>query len=316
MLSEKQDQNQTGFVAKVRSLKNDKIYSMKKNYIKNYNKQQIIYVFDKLKSLNHPHIIKYYNYFEENNCFYLIMEYMNNSDILGYIQGYQILNKQIPENEIWNILLQCLSALNYLEALNLENIGIKLTNIFMNDLLNTKISVFRDFDFNGDQTNSFENIKYLGKFFYAMVFSQFHTVEDLNNKTFIDNLNTQFSENNNYSQELIEILHKMVTPSDNINTFYEEVKNKYDKKFAKNTSIKAIISCLSSFEKLYSVINQKKNIIEKDKEKYYISSWYLKAIDALKGINESNLQIFIDKFKRSLASSITKIDGNKEIDPL
>ena len=103
---------------------------------------------NKLKNINHPHIIKYHNYFEENNNLYLIMEYMNNSDILKYIQGYQILNKHIPETEIWNILLQCLSALNYLVSLNLGNLGIKLTNIFVNNLYNIKISVFRDINLN------------------------------------------------------------------------------------------------------------------------------------------------------------------------
>ena len=89
---------------------------------------------EKLIKINHPHILRYYTYFQEGPNLYLIMEYMDNSDILGYIQAYQIFNKPIPEIEIWNMLLQSLSALNYLSKLNLGNIGIKLTNIFYLDL--------------------------------------------------------------------------------------------------------------------------------------------------------------------------------------
>ena len=91
ILSEKNDSNDMSFVAKVRSLNNNKIYSLKKLYLQFKDnqdfktKQQIYNFLDKLKSINHPHIIKYYNYFEENNGIYLIMEYMDNSDILEYI---------------------------------------------------------------------------------------------------------------------------------------------------------------------------------------------------------------------------------------
>ena len=162
ILSEKNDLDST-FVAKVRSLNNNKIYSIKKLKIDNNHRQEIFNIMNKLKNINHPHIIKYHNYFEENNNLYLIMEYMNNSDILKYIQGYQILNKHIPETEIWNILLQCLSALNYLVSLNLGNLGIKLTNIFVNNLYNIKISIFRDINLNSQYYSQNDDIYYLSK---------------------------------------------------------------------------------------------------------------------------------------------------------
>ena len=115
---------------------------------------------------------------------------MNNSDILKYIQGYQILNKHIPETEIWNILLQCLSALNYLVSLNLGNLGIKLTNIFVNNLYNIKISIFRDINLNSQYYSQNDDIYYLSKYFYIMMSLQSFTVKQLNEKMFIDNLNT------------------------------------------------------------------------------------------------------------------------------
>ena len=44
--------------------------------------------------------------------------------------------------------------------------------------------------------------------------------------------------------------------------------------------------------------------------------WFLKAIDALNGVNENNFILFIQEFRRALANSFSKLDGNKEINPL
>ena len=318
ILSEKNDLDST-FVAKVRSLNNNKIYSIKKLKIDNNHRQEIFNIMNKLKNINHPHIIKYHNYFEENNNLYLIMEYMNNSDILKYIQGYQILNKHIPETEIWNILLQCLSALNYLVSLNLGNLGIKLTNIFVNNLYNIKISVFRDINLNSQYYSQNDDIYYLSKYFYIMMSLQSFTVKQLNEKMFIDNLNTNNNENENYSLDLRNFLNKMNSAKQNkitVLNLYEELKNIYEKKFTKNTSIKAILQCLSSFKGLTEVLTTNKELFEKDKKKYFMNNWYLKLMDAMKGINENNFIIFINEFRRAIASSFFKLDGNKEIDPL
>jgi len=252
ILTEKKDPNDDSFVAKVRSLNNNKIYSLKKLGVKlNQDlkvKQEIFNFLDKLKKINHPHIIKYYHYFEENNNIFLIMEYMNNSDILGYIQGYQVLNEKIPETEIWNILLQCLSALNYLNYLNYGNSGIKINNIYINNMYNIKIGIFHDYTFNREVYSPNNEIFLLGKYIYVMIFALSFTVKDLEGKkTFIKNLNLHKGDNTNYSSELKNIMITMTKNeqnNDNISNFYEKVKTEYSKKYTKNTSIKAVIKCL------------------------------------------------------------------------
>ena len=98
------------------------------------------------------------------------MEYINNSDILGYIQGYQVLSKQIPETEIWNILLQCLSALNYLNYLNYGNSWIKINNIYINNMYNIKIEIFHDYTFDREVYSPINEIFLLGKYNYVMNF--------------------------------------------------------------------------------------------------------------------------------------------------
>ena len=315
--------NDINFVAKVRSLNNNKIYSIKKINLSNYQDQTIKDKFralmDKLKLLNNPHIIKYYHYFEENNNLYILMEFMNNADISGYIQAHQILNKAIPEEEIWNILLQCLSALEYLHSQELGNMGVKLANIFMNNEQNVKIGVFRELNFTQNDFNPREDIYMLGKYFYAMMNSEMIKSEDIKQNNFFAQLNYKNVQNNTYSGPLIEIVDSMSIDNNSdvkVEELYEKVKKEYVKKYAKNSSIKAVLKCLYSYKILNDIILNKKAIIENNKQKYYIHYWYSQAIDAIAGIKEEDLNLCIEEFRRAIASSYSKLDGNKEVDPL
>ena len=317
--------NDINFVAKVRSLNNNKIYSIKKINLLNCQDQTIKdksrALMDKLKLLNNPHIIKYYHYFEENNNLYILMEFMNNADISGYIQAHQILNKAIPEEEIWNILLQCLSALEYLHSQELElgNMGVKLANIFMNNEQNVKIGVFRELNFTQNDFNPREDIYMLGKYFYAMMNSEMIKSEDIKQNNFFAQLNYKKVQNNTYSGPLIEIVDSMSIDNNSdikVEELYEKVKKEYVKKYAKNSSIKAVLKCLYSYKILNDIILNKKAIIENNKQKYYIHYWYSQAIDAIAGIKEEDLNLCIEEFRRAIASSYSKLDGNKEVDPL
>ena len=72
------------------------------------------------------------------------MEYINNLDINCFISAQRKLKKQIPEIEIWNLLLQCLSVLEYAKNINdnAQNIKFELINIFINNEKSTKIGLF------------------------------------------------------------------------------------------------------------------------------------------------------------------------------
>ena len=163
--------NEEPCVYKVRSLKNDKIYAMKKIEVKsleNSNRQaynEYIDKVDKLKEINNSHIIKYYNSFIFNNYLYLIMEYMNNSDLYDFIKTYQLFNKNIEEQAIWNLLLQCLSALDYLYKQDFERPGIRINNIYMNNEQSAKLSIFDGYDKKNEEKS---DINLLGKYMYSI----------------------------------------------------------------------------------------------------------------------------------------------------
>ena len=135
-----------GFVAKVKSKKDQKIYAMKmidfglikdpKEMELSLNEMKII------QSLNSPHIIKYYNSFKEQNKFYILMEYINNGDIKGYIQAHQSMNKPISEGELWELFYQCMSGLFYIHQNKLIHRDIKPANLFLTDDKTIKIGDF------------------------------------------------------------------------------------------------------------------------------------------------------------------------------
>lgn len=289
--------------AKVRSLKSNKIYTMKRIYkdpqsIKFY-KEEIT----KLKELDNPYIIKYYELFEDNNNFYLIMEYMNNSDINNFIETNKVFNFEPEEEILLKILLQCLSALVYLHSQNnLAESGIKLSNIFMDNEQNIKIGVFNLFSNVYSYNYDFKNdIYFLGSFFERICF-----------------LENQGGPKKIYSQELIQIINSMIENDPNkrwdAETLLNEVKKIYFKKYFKNTSIISILRCLYSFPDLNTKILGN-NEIKQNIEKNNILNWYLKLINILGGYKVGELNENIQEFRFDFSSKYAKFLENKEINP-
>ena len=327
VLSERDDDDESAetftCVEKVRSLNNHKIYAMKIIDLNKINyKNDLKEVLEKLKQLNNPHIIKYYKYFFEQdknngiNNVYIIMEFMNNSDIKGFIKAHQVLNEKIKEEEIWNILLQCTSAMDYLHSQNLGGYGIRFFNILMNNQQNAKIGVFNNLSLPSYSYDPKEDVFELGKYFNNMIFSENPTVKFNLDKE----IKVIREQNNDYSKELIDILNKMINSNPsmrpNFSDLYQEIKQEYMKKFTKNESIKAVLRCLYSFNLLNNVMFNSEELFKNNKEKYYINYWYTNTIKAFSQNNNANIKECVDEFRRALASDNSLLDGNREVDPL
>ena len=135
-----------GFVSKVKSKKNQKIYAMKMIDLELVNDQQEIdLLMNEIKiiqSLNSPHIVKYYCNFKIGQKIYILMEYINNGDIKGYIQANSSMQKAISEPEIWELMYQCVSGICYIHQNNLIHRDIKPANLFLTDDKVVKIGDF------------------------------------------------------------------------------------------------------------------------------------------------------------------------------
>ena len=308
-------------VTKVRSLNNNKIYSMKQ--FKNCSENPfIIQTLNILKTLNHPKIIKYYDFFKEENDLYLIMEYMCNLDIQSYIKAHNLTYKLIPEVEIWNILLQCLSALEYISKINNNfnsQIKLKLIDMLINDEQNIKIGVFSEQMYNNPTDLNYyerQSLNFLCNIFYKMINPPINQSQN-----FVNSYNIQA--NNIYSIELQNIIFNIYNIANNnnaqkidITNIFDFVKNEYSKKYNKNTSIKAILENLYSYEFLIKRFDKKRTLIESNINKYQNIFWFLKTKDALSKNDIQNFNICIDELRRNMALSYSKLVEDKELDPL
>ena len=311
----------TNLVTKVRSLNNKKIYSMKQ--FKNCSENPfIIQTLNILKTLNHPNIIKYYDFFKEENDLYLIMEYMCNLDIQSYIKAHNLTYKLIPEVEIWNILLQCLSALEYISKINNNfnsQIKLKLIDMLINNEQNIKIGVFSEQMYNNPTDLNYyerQSLNFLCNIFYKMINPPINQSQN-----FVNSYNIQA--NNIYSIELQNIIFNIYNIANNnnaqkidITNIFDFVKNEYSKKYNKNTSIKAILENLYSYEFLIKRFDKKRTLIESNINKYQNIFWFLKTKDALSKNDIQNFNICIDELRRNMALSYSKLVEDKELDPL
>ena len=313
--------NNNNIISKVRSLKNNKIYIIKKvelNKIKSEEEKQLCFQqMNKLIIINNPHLLKYYKYFkDENNNLYMVYEYMNNSDLNSFIKAHQILEKDIKEEQIWNILLQCLSGLEYLHKENLAHLAIKPTNIFLNNEQNTKIGLLYNTPKLEDKDYNIKNdIYFLGLYFYKMCYANYPYIKTTN---WIEEIYPDIIENNSYSIELLEIIREMVKhkPEErkSAEELYKLVKSKYVLKYTKITSIDSVLRCLYSFSNFTKKLLKTENYIILNKDHCHISYWLLRAMKALD--QEENLNECFEEFKRVLASENSKIDASKEVDPV
>lgn len=308
-------------ISKVRSLKNDKIYAMKKielNKIGNNQERQLCFQeMEKLKALKHPHLLRYYKTFQDNNDLYMIFEYMNNSDLNSFISAHQKLRKKIKEEEIWNFILQCLSGLEYLHRENLAYLAIRPCNIFLNNEQKLKIGLLYDTPKLADKYYDInKDIHFIGLYFYKMCFSHYNFVENskwINDFQIIKNI-----VNDTYSKDLIDIIFKMIEDDpkkrQSSAQLYKLVKDKYVQRYTNNTSIEAVLRCLYSYPDFTNIIKKEEKYYENNKNKFYITYWYLKTIKQFS--QNYNLNDCFEEFRRAVASENPKLDTSKEINPI
>ncbi|KAI0203311.1 hypothetical protein F4808DRAFT_40567 [Astrocystis sublimbata] len=91
-----------------------------------------------LKLIDHPHIVKLHDIWENRAEIYLVLEYMDCGDMFSYICSYG----PLPEFEMVGYLRQILTALEYVHSFNICHRDIKPENILMQSNGVVKIADF------------------------------------------------------------------------------------------------------------------------------------------------------------------------------
>ena len=157
-----------GKVFKVISKINNKVYAMKVADLDQLFFEQgergVEFAINETKFLTvltHPHIIKYYTSFKEDNLLYLIIENAENGDLESYIESNKKIGRHIPEDELWSIFLQCMQGLAYIHKMKVIHRDIKLGNILMDNNMTIKIGDFGTCAVKKNKDSKVENPEYL-----------------------------------------------------------------------------------------------------------------------------------------------------------
>ena len=141
-----------GIVYKAFELCSGRIVAIKQIPVNSENRKYVIKEIELLKNLEHPNIVKYYNFLKEENHIYIIMEYLEGSTLRQYMRDN---SENINEDIAREIIKQLLNALSYLHySCDICHRDIKPENIIFTE--KDDISHIKLLDF-GLSTDSFES---------------------------------------------------------------------------------------------------------------------------------------------------------------
>ena len=300
-------------VLKVKSKINKQIYAMKKvdmnkileemNVDRKYFENEIHF----LQNLRSNFVCKCYTIFQEDNFLFFIMEFMNNGDLQTFYKANKALQKQIPEDKMWDIFFKSISGLKYIHEKGLIHRDIKLENLFLDDNFNIKIGDFNvsatiDFqaaqnfaDEQGDQgdlQNMISGQTVVGTAGYmapevkrnermdskygpkADVFSMGVSFFELcyGDKPYQRVNKNQYYQKKLYSIELNKIVDQMIEKDDRRRPSSEEsyyvIKKNFINKYVKNSSVDATINCF------YQLPNFKQFFFDNKNKNLYLNNQF------------------------------------------
>jgi len=94
-----------------------------------------------LKTLDHPNLIRIYEFFEDPDCFYIVLEYSKGGDLFDRI----VEMKNFNESQASEIMSQILSGVNYLHSKGVVHRDIKPENILLENKEGLLLKII-DFD--------------------------------------------------------------------------------------------------------------------------------------------------------------------------
>ena len=313
-------------ILKVKSKINNKIYMMKiyKKEIKKmeneekvkYPKIEILF----LRKLIHKNIIKYYKDFEDNQNYYIIIEYIDCPNLKDFFNSDKF-NNCLKEKIIKKLLYQCFNVLIYIHNEGICKRNIKYENILIDDNYNIKIV---DFSSSAILNEYFkekysENIKDKNETFY-LINNGIKQLKEEDEKEKIKNdiyslglifENILNKEENIYSQELKKIINELKNEN-NQKTSYE-IYEKLNKEFYIN-KYSSIFSCLLSIFN-FEEMNKINEIKEINKEQKKVTKFFVDTFNYYR--NNYNFDKKIFNFKQENLKLIWENgDENLEIKPL
>ena len=342
-----------GFVAKVKSKINFKIYALKKadyDKLSKSQKDEALNELIMLKFFDHPNVCNCLTSFEQDKCQYIVMHLFNNKDLFQYLSANCHLRMHIKEENIWNIFYQCLEGLIYIHKQGVIHRDIKPGNIFMDDKGNIKIGDFgisavMDLNEAKKFTNNTQEQKKLlfkketkkgtenfmapevemGEIYdqKADVYSMgvcFYCLCYYNLPYINGNNMSEFYSDNLYSPELKKIIYNMILKDKrqrpNSMDIYGLFMDSYINKYVKNSGLCSVVQCLFNFPNFLNFFTDEKEISSIMKAGFN-KKISLIMISVVKSIRDNaNIEKNIYALRKILNEEGISKKDNEEISPL
>ena len=136
---------QFGKVNKVLSKSDNKYYALKEISIKGESQEKINNIKKEaeiLSKFNCNNIVKYYDSFEDNGKFYILMEYCKGQNLKSFINEFKMKDELIEENILFHIIKQICLGIKEIHSKKIIHRDLKPDNIFVDDKMNVKIGDF------------------------------------------------------------------------------------------------------------------------------------------------------------------------------
>jgi len=83
---------------------------------------------DLLKELDHPNIIRFFECYQDQKCYHLVLEYCEGSDLVKLVEKHKGLSEGLAKKFIFQAML----AINYLHTVGIVHRDVKLDNFLLN----------------------------------------------------------------------------------------------------------------------------------------------------------------------------------------
>jgi serine/threonine protein kinase len=83
-----------------------------------------------MKMSKHPNVVRLMDFFEDADCFYLVLELMSGGDLFDYLKLRQF---RLSEERAKEITHQLAIAVQFLHSFGIVHRDIKLENVMMSD---------------------------------------------------------------------------------------------------------------------------------------------------------------------------------------
>lgn len=95
-----------------------------------------------LRRLSHPHVIAYFDYFEEQQVLHIVLEYADGGDLATSVRNHIDKQEEYPEEEVMVVFGQCLKALEYIHSKLIVHRDLKCQNVFLMKCGDVKLGDF------------------------------------------------------------------------------------------------------------------------------------------------------------------------------